>query len=86
VWIQTLGKRINRVHIKEYSRDHAMRSGDVWKGFGVPLLEGANNWSGIMKALDETGYRNYLITEQGGGNTPEGLSDLRECLEKIIAS
>jgi L-ribulose-5-phosphate 3-epimerase len=86
VWINTLGKRINRVHIKEYSLDRAMRNGDVWKGFGVPLLEGANNWSGIMKAFDETGYRNYLITEQGGGNTPEGLRDLRERLEKIIAS
>jgi L-ribulose-5-phosphate 3-epimerase len=86
VWIKTLGPRINRVHIKEYSRDLAMRNGDVWKGFGVPLLEGANNWTGIMKAFDETGYRSYLITEQGGGSTPEGLHDLRERLEKIIAS
>jgi len=86
VWITALGKRINRVHIKEYSRDRAMRSGDVWKGFGVPLLEGANNWPGIMKALDEVGYRDYLITEQGGGDTPEGLHDLCVRLDKIIAS
>lgn len=39
VWIKSLGKRVNRVHIKEYSRDRAMRSGDVWKGFNVALLE-----------------------------------------------
>jgi hexulose-6-phosphate isomerase len=85
-WIRKLGKRINRVHIKEYSRDRAMRSGDVWKGFNAPLLEGANNWPGIMKALIETGYSEALITEQPGGDTPEGLRDLCARLEKMIAS
>ncbi len=85
-WIKALGKRISRVHIKEYSRDRAMRTGDIWQGFRVPLLEGANNWSGIMKAFDETGYQDYLITEQGGGDTPEGLRDLCQRLEKIIAA
>lgn len=85
-WIKALGKRINRVHIKEYSRDRAMRSGDVWKGFAAPLLEGANNWPGIIKALDQIGYDSYLITEQGGGDSPDGLRDLCARLEKIIAA
>jgi hexulose-6-phosphate isomerase len=79
-WINALGKRINRVHIKEYSRDRAMRSGDVWKGFGAALMEGANNWHGTMKALRDTGYEGYLITEQGG--TPE---ELALALDRIIA-
>ncbi len=85
-WIQALGKHINRVHIKEYSRDRAMRAGDVWKGFNAPLLEGANNWPGIMKTFTAVGYSGYLITEQGGGDTPEGLRDLSERLGKIIGS
>lgn len=80
-WIRALGKRINRVHIKEYSRDLAMRTGDVWAGFRVPLLQGANNWSGIMQALDDIGYLSYLITEQNGD-----LTDLSAALEKILAS
>jgi hexulose-6-phosphate isomerase len=80
-WIKALGKRITRVHIKEYSRDRAMRAGDVWKGFGAPLLEGANNWPGIMKALDEVGYTGPLITEQGGS-----LTDLSKALDRIIAA
>lgn len=84
-WIKALGKRITRVHIKEYSRDRAMRSGDLWQGFRAPLREGANNWPGIMKALGEVGYDGYLITEQPGGDTPEGLRDLCQRLEKIIA-
>ncbi len=80
-WIRKLGKRIYRVHVKEYSRDRAMRSGKVGEGFSAPLLEGANNWAGIMKALREVGYSNYLITEQGGK-----LEDLSSALDKIIAS
>jgi len=85
-WVKALGKHITRVHIKEYSRDRAMRSGDVWKGFNVPLLEGANNWPGIMKALDEVSYHEYLITEQGGGDSPAGLHNLCARLDKIVAS
>jgi len=84
-WIKKLGSHINRVHIKEYSLDRAMRSGKRGEGFNVPLLEGANNWKGIMKALREVGYANYLITEQPGGNSPEGLKDLCQRLDKIRA-
>lgn len=63
-----------------------MRSGDPWAGFRVPLRAGANNWTGIMKALDEIGYQGYLITEQGGGDTLAGLHELRDNLGKIIAA
>ncbi len=79
-WIDQLGKRITRVHVKEYSRDKAMRTGNVWKGFEVPLLQGANNWPGIMKALDAVGYQGYLITEQRGD-----LDELSAALDTIIA-
>lgn len=85
-WINKLGKRISRLHIKEYSRDLAMKHGDKWKGFNAKFLEGANNWPGIMKALDAVGYSSWAITEQGGGGTPEGLKDLSDRLSKIIAS
>jgi L-ribulose-5-phosphate 3-epimerase len=85
-WIRALGPRIARIHIKEYSRDLALRNGDVWKGFNAKLLEGANNWPGIMKALRETGFSSWAITEQGGGGTPDGLKDLADRLGKILAS
>ena len=62
-----------------------MRSGKPGDGFDVPLLEGANNWKGIMKALREIGYEGYFITEQSGGNSPEGLKDLAARLEKILS-
>jgi hexulose-6-phosphate isomerase len=85
--VRKLGPRIARLHIKEYSRDLAMRLGDKGKGFNARFLEGANNWKGIMKALRENGYAGeWGIAEQGGGGTPEGLRDLSTRMDRIFAS
>jgi L-ribulose-5-phosphate 3-epimerase len=84
-WIRILGPRIQKLHIKEFSRKKRDDQG-LWKGFEVALLEGDNDWPAVMKAVDDIGYRGWAITEQGGGDTPEGLSDLRRRLEKILAS
>ena len=85
-WIQKLGKRIRRLHIKEYSRDRAMKQGRG-AGFSAKFLEGANNWGGIMKALEKAGYEGeWGIAEQGGGNSFDGLKDLSSRMDKIFAS
>jgi len=86
-WVKKLGKRISRLHIKEYSRDLAMKKGNRGAGFSAKFLEGANNWPGIMKALDEVGYEGvWGIAEQGGGGSAEGLQDLSSRMDKIFAS
>jgi hexulose-6-phosphate isomerase len=84
-WIRILGKRIQKFHIKEYSRTKRDTQG-MAKGFDVPLLEGDDNWPAVMKAVDEIGYAGWAMTEQPGGNTPEGLRDLVERFERILAS
>ncbi|MCE1200048.1 MAG: sugar phosphate isomerase/epimerase [Marinilabiliales bacterium] len=81
-WIRILGKRIARIHIKEYSRKIADKQGK-WAGFGVALLEGDNNWPVILQALKEVGYHGWATIEQPGGDSPEGLKDLCERLKKI---
>src|ERR1041384_1427861 len=68
-WIRVLGKRIQKLHIKEFSRAKRDKEG-LWKGFDVPLLEGDNDWPSVMRALDDVGYHGWAITEQGGGDTP----------------
>lgn len=83
-WIKILGKRIARIHIKEYSRKIADKQGK-WAGFGVALQEGDNNWPAIVKALDEIGYHSWATIEQPGGDNPEGLKDLRVRLGNILA-
>ncbi|TKJ47729.1 xylulose 5-phosphate 3-epimerase [Candidatus Aerophobetes bacterium Ae_b3a] len=56
-WIRILGKRIKRVHIKDFKRV----VGNV-NGF-CDLLEGDVNWAEVMKALREIGYNDYITAE-----------------------
>ena len=84
-WIQALGKRINRLHIKEFSRAKADKEGR-YAGFGAKFLEGDNDWPSVMKALDGVGYTGWGIAEQGGGDSLEGLKDLAQRMDKIFAS
>ena len=82
-WIRILGPRIQKFHIKEFSRKKRDSEG-LWKGFDVKLLEGDNNWPAVMKAVDDIGYHGWVMTEQPGGDTPEGLKDLADRLGKIL--
>ena len=86
-WIRTLGKRIQKLHIKEYSRKKADKEGKG-AGFAVQLLEGDDNWPAVMQALDDVGYRGWGITEQPGSDsdTPEKMKDLVARFEKILSS
>ena len=83
-WIKVLGKRINRIHVKEYSTKK-MKDEGVWKGFDCDLTEGDNNWPAIMKALDDADYTGWAISEQRGGINPGGLKTLTERMDKIFA-
>jgi hexulose-6-phosphate isomerase len=80
-WIPVLGKRILKLHIKEFSKDPV-------KQFKVKFFEGSNNWPAIMKALDEAGYQGWGISEQPGNQAQDAdsLKDLSERMDKVFAS
>lgn len=84
-WIEVLGKRIQKLHIKEFSRTKMNNEG-LWKGFDVKLMEGDNRWPKVMKALDKVGYTGWGIAEQGGADTPEGMQDISSRMDKIFQS
>jgi L-ribulose-5-phosphate 3-epimerase len=84
-WIKILGKRLAKVHIKEFSRKIADKQGKG-AGFGVKLQEGDVNWGAVMRALDDIGYSGWTTIEQPGGDTPEGLKELCTRLANIQAS
>ena len=84
-WIHILGKRIQKLHIKEYSLAKRDKTGPS-SGFDVKFLEGSNDWPAIMKALDEVGYQGWGIAEQPGADSPDGLKDLSDRMTKIFAS
>ncbi len=81
-WIPVLGKRILKLHIKEWGnfKPH--------NGFGVRFFEGDNHWPAIMKALDEVGYQGWGISEQPGDQSANAaaLKDLSERMDRVFAS
>jgi L-ribulose-5-phosphate 3-epimerase len=87
-WIRILGKRIQKLHIKEYSRKLRDEHG-LWKGFAVDYLEGDNDWPAVMRALDDIGYDGWAIAEPA--YHPPGLDDkafvshVREKMDQILA-
>lgn len=56
-WIKILGKRIKKVHIKDFR----LSIGNI-NGF-VPLLSGDVNFENVIAALKEIGYDDWLTTE-----------------------
>ena len=84
-WIRILGKRIVKLHIKEYSKKKRDTNGPG-AGFGVLLLEGDNDWPAIMKALDDVGYAGGWATAEVGGGDLEKMKDVSARLDRILAS
>lgn len=54
-WVKTLGPRIAKLHIKDFSRKKRDEQG-LWKGFDTELGEGDAQWPKVMAALDAVGY------------------------------
>src|ERR1041385_6320853 len=84
-WIQVLGKRIHRIHVKDYSAKPAApgaRSGGRPK-----LLDGDTNWPAVMNALDRAGYSGWAISEQPSdqASSLETARDLAQRMDKIFA-
>ena len=74
-WLRTVGKRIVRIHLKDFKRD-----GSRWTN----LLDGDVNWPKVRRALTEIAYSSYLTTELAAGDEAY-LTDLARRIDKIIA-
>lgn len=80
-WIEILGPRIKKIHVKDFKRSRGMFSGGAW----VNLLEGDANWAGIMAWLRKVGYDNYLTAELGViAHKPSYLYDITSQALDII--
>ncbi len=82
-WARILGKRILKLHIKEFSRKKRDEEG-LRKGFNVELLEGDNDWPAIMKALDEVGYNTWACAEVPGGGA-DRMKVIAGKMDQILA-
>ncbi len=72
-WVQTLGKRIVRVHVKDFQ----VKIGNI-NGF-VPLGDGDVNWPVVIAGLQAAGYDGPLTFEG-----PGDLADISKRLDRIL--
>jgi hexulose-6-phosphate isomerase len=86
-WIEILGPRIVKLHIKDYSRKKRDKEG-LWKGFDVQLGEGDADWPATMKALDAVGYSpapgGHWATAEVGGGGKERLKQVHDQMDSLL--
>jgi L-ribulose-5-phosphate 3-epimerase len=73
-WIHELGKRILKVHIKEYKKD---------KRFSYKLGEGEIDWKSVAQALKDVGYDGWITAEVPSGDV-DALKDVVQRMDKIL--
>jgi hexulose-6-phosphate isomerase len=78
-WVRTLGKRIHRVHIKDFKLDRG-KGQFFWKNLG----EGDVDWPEVRKAFGEVGYESWVTTEIEGGDAAY-LKDVVARFDRFLA-
>ncbi len=81
-WIPVLGKRIKKVHVKDYSRKKQFDEG-TWKGFDVELGDGETDWAAVRAELAKVGYTGWVTAEVAGGDR-DRLADLAARMNRIL--
>lgn len=82
-WIQTLGSRIKKLDVKEYSRDKQNDEG-LWKGFDVKIGEGSVDWAAVRAELKGIDYKGWATAEVSGGEE-ERLADISKRMDRVLA-
>ena len=77
-WIRTLGKRIVKVHLKDFKRKEG---GYAW----VNLGEGDVDWAAVRLAFTDIGYAGSVIAELDGGDAAY-LSDVSRRIDRLLLS
>ena len=74
-WIRELGKRILKVHIKEYAKD---------KRFNYRLGEGREiDWPAVRGALRDAGYNGWVTAEVAYGDL-EAMKDVVRRMDELL--
>src|SRR5208282_1031972 len=73
-WIRELGRRILKVHIKEYAKS---------KRFDYRLGEGEIDWTAVRAALSETGYSGWVTAEVPFGSL-DAMKDVVRRMNELL--
>jgi len=81
-WIRILGKRVRKIHVKEYSRKKMLEEGK-WKGFQGEIGEGDCGWPEVRKALADVGFSGWATAEVPGGDRNR-LAEVAQRMDKVL--
>ena len=73
-WIRELGRRILKIHIKEYAKA---------KRFSYPLGEGEIDWPAVRQALVDVGYEGWITAEVGLGDL-DAMKDVVARMNRLL--
>jgi L-ribulose-5-phosphate 3-epimerase len=82
-WIEVLGPRIGKIHVKEYSMKAAMSQG-MAKGFDFPMGQGDIDWKRVREGLKQVGFHSWATAEVAGGDRHR-LAEVSAEVSKILA-
>jgi L-ribulose-5-phosphate 3-epimerase len=77
-WIRTLGKRISRLHLKDFRVNRESGTFE-WKNIG----EGDIDWQAVRAALGEAPFATWCTTELEGGDRPY-LADVLARVDRFL--
>ena len=79
-WIPTLGKRIRRLHFKDFKFDSA------YTGHFVELGEGDLDWKATMAEIRAIGYSGYIVDEwTAGPDFEQHLARSSSAIDRILS-
>ena len=76
-WIRTLGKRIVKLHVKDFKRKE---NGYEW----VNLGDGDVDWAAVRQALSDIDYSGSAIAELVGGDSVDYFHDVSRRMDRLI--
>lgn len=79
-WIPTLGKRIRRIHFKDFKFD------GNYAGHFVELGEGDLDWKATMAEIRAIGYKGFIVDEWSAGpDFEQRLARSSKAIDRILA-
>ena len=84
-WIEILGRRITRIHVKDVMRGRGRGGGQT---VYTNIFQGDNNWPAIERALKKVEYDGWLIAETPARYkyaVDQQFFDLSRALDRIVS-
>ena len=83
-WIEVLGKRIEKIHIKEFSLKTAMKEG-MSKAFDFPIGQGDIDWKRVREELAKIEFHDWATAEVRGGDRKR-IAEISSEMDRVLFS